>query len=63
MLLNLQNVGGYRGSAGVDPKFIDIFQNEQDACRELGPLEPKNADDFVLDEKEAYAISLLKNFF
>lgn len=58
----IKNQGGQRGSTEVDSKFMNIFEEEQGVCRKLGPLEPRNANDFVLKENETYAMSVLKNF-
>lgn len=60
---NAQNIGGQRGDLEFDAQFMDIFEEEQDACRNFGDLSPTNADDLVLDENPNYAISVLKNFF
>lgn len=35
---NAQNGGGQRGGAEVDTEFMDILEEEEDLCRELGLL-------------------------
>lgn len=52
-----------RDTENVDKKFMDIYNKEYVAKRNLPGLEVLSKDDFILDVKAAFAISSLKHFF
>lgn len=56
------NMGGVRGDLEMESPFLSIYEIEQDITRDLGALEPMNADDFKIEENVTYAVSLLKEF-
>lgn len=54
--------GASRSSAEVDKEFVEIYNNEFIAKRQLPPLEILSKEDLILDQKPEFLISLLKNF-